>query len=568
VGGWGQKRAWKFDVDCVMVTQARGGCLGDAKEEGPRPNLVTALPPCVWREHVAPLLSGGEAAGLRVACKALKALVREWPMRLRDVCHDDLEAALACFPATESLGIAATHALALAPAEERRVVGVLERHGGTLRRVMAEGPPARRLLFFAVYAGALPNLTFMRLSLRGPIYQHLLSGGMLQELEEVELTLHPDEGERFKALRHLRCLLLLRRLSLSCVNRVTADFPPFIPPSLKSLVLIIPETATLEALLRDLPPMLQASGARLEEIDIQKPKQELSFEGGDLLAQVLEECATTLKTLKLGSLHGSWRLGFASFQALAAGLMTCCSTLEVLHCPWTVFSALPSTCPSFPRLTELVLHGESDVYIGRTPRVWDIMATGRLPALANFSVAIPPEAEWNCLEIWGAAEGGCRLARAFEAVGGTLRRLTLKGHEVKGERACHGLGAAIGKLRRLRSLHLGLPRDGKTCHRIARGLAASGGCPELLELKLGALSSDVELLTYEPSLIAPTVRDLRLGDVHCTDEEALLVCCGLAKLGYKLRFDEGRLLGPLSSSDGGALRAFLRGILQIGGVVS
>jgi hypothetical protein len=544
-----------------MVTQARAGRLGDDAEEGPRLNLVTALPPCVWRGYVAPVLSGGEAAGLRAVCKALKALVREWPVPLRDVAHEDLQAALTCFPSTESLRIVGKDLLE--KADGARMVGVLKMHGGTLKRVTAEGVGARQLLISGVYYGFLPNLTFIRLNLGDPINRHFLSEGMLGSVEEVEVWLLSEEGEQLKALEHLRRLPLLRRLSLSCAKRVTAALPPFIPPSLKSLVLALTEATTLEALLRELPSMLQASGARLEEIDIRELKKELSFEGGDLLAQVLEECAATLKTLKLGSLHG--RLDFNGVQDLMRGLMSCCSTLEVLHCPWGVLYALPITCPSFPRLTKLLLQGGPSTYIGSSLRVWDIMITGRLPALAELSVA---GVQWDGLgEDW-AAEGGRRLARAFQAVAGTLRRLTLTGPALRGERACHDLGAAIGKLRRLRSLHLGLPRDGKTCHRIARGLAASGSCPELLELGLAELRSDVDLLTYEPSLIAPSVRDLRLGDVQCTGDEALLMCCGLAKLGSNLRFDEGRLLGPQSSADGGAVRACMRAVLQIGGVVA
>jgi hypothetical protein len=542
----------------------------------------------VWREHVAPLLSQREAAGLRVVCKALKALVREWPSCLGSS-PGGLKAALTCFPATESLRIVSLHfEHPLYFGGEARLVEVLRRHGGTLKRVTDAGLVARRLLSSAVRAGALPNLTFTRLSLRreghdehrqrlsggilgcllpnlpftGPSPRHcehrqMLSSGMLRSLEEVEVTLQHEDREPLEALEHLRDLPLLRRLSLSCAKRVTAAFPPFIPPSLKSLVLIIDEPTTLEALLRELPAMLQASGARLEEIDIRAPKKALSFEGGDLLAQVLEECATTLKTLKLGSLP----MDFGCIQDLLRGLVTCCSTLEVLHCPWAVFSALPVTCPSFPRLTKLHLQGGPHANIGFSPRLWDIMITGRLPALAELSVAD----EWYCLGEYWATDGGRRLARAFEAVGGTLRRLTLKGHEVKGERACHELGAAIGKLRRLRSLRLGLPRDGKTCHHIARGLAASGGCPELFELELGGVWGGAELLTYEPSLIVPTVRDLRLGGV-VTDEDALLMCCGLAKLGRKLRVDKGRLLSSRYQWND-ATGACMRAILRIGGVV-
>jgi hypothetical protein len=78
-----------------------------------------------------------------------------------------------------------------------------------------------------------------------------------------------------------------------------------------------------------------------------------------------------------------------------------------------------------------------------TAPAWDIVASGRLPALTSLSV------EGKGL-LWG--QGHNRLARALEAVGGTLKRLSLIG----GDQAKHlpagpayELGAAVGKLRRL-----------------------------------------------------------------------------------------------------------------------
>jgi hypothetical protein len=128
-------------------------------------------------------------------------------------------------------------------------------------------------------------------------------------------------------------------------------------------------------------------------------------------------------------------------------------------------------------------------------------------------------------------------------------------------RACYELGAAIGKLRCLRCLEFQKLCDGRGYHAMARGLAASGGCPELFRLSQVYSASQNEYLTYEPSLIVPSVRDLRIGG-FTTEEEALLLCCGLVQMGYKYRFDESECwLAPGRNPLGGAVRACMRAIM-------
>jgi hypothetical protein len=142
--------------------------IDTGRSGGPRSSLVTTLPRSVWQEHLRPLLSVKEAAGLRGVCKALKGLVSGWPVRLggspihlRGLTPEDLEAALTCFPAAEGLSIFIDDMEEpLSPAEESRLVEVLRRHGGTLKRVGG----ARRLLLSAVQAGALPKLTYFDFS--------------------------------------------------------------------------------------------------------------------------------------------------------------------------------------------------------------------------------------------------------------------------------------------------------------------------------------------------------------------------------------------------------------------
>jgi hypothetical protein len=411
---------------------------GDHGEEGPRLNLIAALPLSVCQEHLQPLLSVKEAARLRVSCKALKVLVMGWPMRLIALippgklgAPDKLEAALTCFPVTETLNVHCEQPRT--PAEELLVVELLRQHGGTLQKVLPTGEGGRRLLRAAVLAGALPNLTRMCLFINEPVDRQILSEGMLGLLEDVAMALWEDDAEELAALEHLRRLPHLRRLTLA-LRRPGAAFRHFIPPSLKSFGLMINRLGLLESLLRELPSMLQASGAALEEIAIGMPNG-FSAGLGAVLAQVFRACSSTLKIFEMRK-HvcepGVWgpRLSDCA-REMVPGLVSCCATLEVLHCPWAVFSALPATCHTFPRLTELTLSGGPDKDVNFTPRVWDIMANGRLPVLASFSTIIW-DSVWGQWEGEGEEEGARRLARAFEGVGGTLKRLTLRG--VRGAR--------------------------------------------------------------------------------------------------------------------------------------
>jgi hypothetical protein len=137
----------------------------DQAEEGPRLNLATALPLSVWQEHIRPVLATVEAARLRSVCKALKASVREWPMRLKGPVSV-LAAALTCFPATERFDNNAHNSLD--PSEESRVVELLRGHGGTLKRVYMIAKEARRGLSSAVLARGPAQPQVLLLLPQGP----------------------------------------------------------------------------------------------------------------------------------------------------------------------------------------------------------------------------------------------------------------------------------------------------------------------------------------------------------------------------------------------------------------
>jgi hypothetical protein len=519
---------------------------GEQEEENNRRlNLATALPRDVWQEHVRPLLPVREAAQLRGVCKALKEPVVSLAMDLSSgsmaltvTTPRELKAALTCFPATKSLDTCFSESLS--PAEKSWVVKLLRAHGGTLRRV--NGSPQR--LSSAVRRGALPNLHYFRFKLEDPTHRQILSGGMLRFLEDVDVSIN---AEHLAALEHLRHLPHLRRLAMWGDGAENAAFPPFIPLSLKSLTLMIGPVGLLKSLLHEMPSRLEASGAELEEI-VLSCKEDLSAEGGAVIGQVLRACKSkgksALKTVRL--LGAPDRLGAACNRALAPGLVEC-AQLEVLHCPWDVFSALPATGPVgegvepvFPSLIELCLEGCDGENLDLASPAWDIVANGHLPALTTLNVKTA-----RGFSVGGPGEGGGasaesgRLARAFEAVGSTIMSLRLYDMGVNGLPlvARYELGAAIGKLRRLRHLELELFTYGWDYMAVGQGMAASGGCPELFKVEIHGVQQTVDWLTHAPSLIVPSVRDLHISGTS-TEDEALLLCCGLVQMGYKYRLSD------------------------------
>jgi hypothetical protein len=429
--------------DRLVLTRKRPHlpAMGDCVAEGPRLSLITALPLGVWQEHLTALLHQTQVVRLRVVCKALKVLAMQLPMKLYiDYRSEAIEAALTCLPATKDLSVLAGDD-PLEAAEESRMVEFLRGYGGTLTEVMPHGEAMKLLVASAVRAGALPKLTFIILDLQIPDHRQILSGRMLQLLEIAELTLDPADGEQLAVLEHLRHIPRLRSIVLDCgeiEEIVEGALLPFIPPSLKILNLDFSPAQAKEALLRDLPSLLRASGASLEEIEIEIPSH-LSAQGGAAIGQVLRACSSTLKSAKLTNSSLPF-VGNAYIRELVPGIVRCCETLERLHCHWAVFSALPATCHSFPCLTELTLGGGHDEDIAFTPAVWDIIANGGVPTLTSFSTNI------ICMAV-GPEETVGRLARALEAVAGTLGRLSLFGPSGVDLPAgtCYELGAAMGK---------------------------------------------------------------------------------------------------------------------------
>jgi hypothetical protein len=282
-------------------------------------------------------------------------------------------------------------------------------------------------------------------------------------LEEVKVWGDLSDDEQVAALERLRHLPRLRSLSRTIHWRVEADaVPAFIPRSLKTLRIEVVAVAVLESVLRALPSLLQASGAGLEEIEVKLGDlaADLSAEGGAALARILRTCSPTLKEVGIPSESGDV-IGPAASE-VASGLVSCCEGLECLELPWSVFRRLPPTCPAFPRLTRVSLGEQRRAMDFKSP-VWDLVASGRLPALTELYLYSMKPMVWG--HVKGKGQRGCRLMRALEGVAGTLRRLELVEESpapvYMPDEVSYELGAAVGKLKRLTLLSLGISMDGR-----------------------------------------------------------------------------------------------------------
>jgi hypothetical protein len=512
----------------ISLTQVTGGkrplssvAAGGVKGQQPCLSLTTALPLSVWQDHLMPWLSVGETARLRGVCRALRGVVAEYPVNVHGaIWLSQPEKALTCFPAAEGLGLYLNRALP--PEEETILVESLRRGGKRLRRIRGLGEGADQVIAAAVLAGAMPRLVDLTLTTARPACRRLLSEGRLARIEELEVTVTDlSDKEQLTSLGHLRRLPSLRALTLSEVamalggegEREWERIPPFLPPSLTALTLGFKrDDAAAASLLRGLPSMLQASGARLEAITVEV-FYPLCAAAAGALAAALRTCSPTLRVVELPT-EPECDVGLTpAFEALASGLAGCCGTLERLCLPWSVFHALLALGPHFPRLTHLHVSGRHALDL--TSSVWAHVAGGCLPALTSLDLRACAPVTGRLEGAEGGGEGGSPFVRAFGALAGTLTHLTMSNavlnDDVPPRSAGHELGAAIGRLRHIRYLSLGVSADGRTYHALARGMASlpSPPCPALFRVSLQSIGSNVDWLTDEPSLIVPSVRDLR-----------------------------------------------------------
>jgi hypothetical protein len=169
--------------------------------------------------------------------------------------------------------------------------------------------------------------------------------------------------------------------------------------------------------------------------------------------------------------------------------VSACRELQVLVIPDIILEPLFPSGTALSRLTHLEI---SDCERKQPPDagevgLWELVASGGLPALAKLKVTL--NGRWGGEEVWS------RVAPALEAMAGTLTHLhlemscLLECRRGKSERG-YELGVAVGKLRRLKDLALGLSQDGRTYHAFAQGLATSGGgAPSPPAVAIGGLQN-------------------------------------------------------------------------------
>jgi hypothetical protein len=204
-----------------------------------------------------------------------------------------------------------------------------------------------------------------------------------------------------------------------------------------------------------------------------------------------------------------------------------CHELQVLVLPEVLI--VPSGTV-FARLSHLEVsdHERDHPLAAGVMGLWELMASGGLPALAKLSVAFDDRLVVDKVRT--------RMAAAFEAVSGTLTHLHLD------ERAPiptsvdlnvpYELGVDVGKLRRLKDLSLNLSGDGRAYHALAQGLAASGverPLPLLWRVEvLSQVDANADLMA---SLLLPSVR--LFGSRPLNDRTALLTACAMRQVGYQ-----------------------------------
>jgi hypothetical protein len=244
------------------------------------------------------------------------------------------------------------------------------------------------------------------------------------------------------------------------------------------------------------------------------------------IAETLRICSPTLKDFRFGTAEDVWdgsrhalkleedgqdypflrdRLR-VEWQSLVA-VVSSCRELEVLMLPPIVHEPLFPPGTSFDRLTQLEIcdHERGHPSDAGVMGLWELMASGGLPALAKLKVRF----EGRC---GGVEDVTARVVPAFEAVAGTLTHLCLEKYQncawVSDDVDIgYAFGMALCKLRRLEELALGLSEGGRAYHTVAQGLAVSGEehpLPLLGRVSLlQEIKTDADLVT---SLLLPGVR--------------------------------------------------------------
>jgi hypothetical protein len=415
-----------------------GGADPSIPDVEPQPLPSRALPVAVWEDHLLPLLSCKDASRLGCTCKALRTVVREHFTGIGTIELTDLKSALTTFPEARTLTLQTEYS------QDMDVEALMQwlRDGGrgrSLTSITFSSYDDKGLVLEALQHGALPSLKHMDASLELETHRALLTEGLLARMHELQLSITCSGGDggvkpQLAALGLVRQLPALVKLEvmLSAKGSVPLQWPPFIPPSLKALRIDLREEygRASGSLLQALPGMFGASGAGLDRLEVLLPEDFKGIGYGLVhVAQALRGCSPTLKGCLFGAFHDMLSEGVPASRVerlrvqwadVLAGVSSC-RELEVLVLPYLEVEPLFPPGTAFGRLTHLEIsdHTREHQPDAGVMGLWELMASGGLPALAKLSVWI--HGRWG-----GAAEVRTRVAPAFEAVAGTLTHLHLE----------------------------------------------------------------------------------------------------------------------------------------------
>jgi hypothetical protein len=469
----------------------------------PQPLPTRAVPIAVWEDHLLPLLRCQDAARLGCSCKALRGVVREHFKDVGQINTESLEAALTSFPRVRTVVVGFLEDTGRSDVVEALVQWLREGgRGRSLERVTTMSEYAGDVFHKVLQEGTLPSLKCVPAVLKNETHRASLTGGLVAAVHELRVTFDTWMADAVYLRPQLAALGLVRQLPALAKLEVTiggwrygeaVQWPPFIPPSLKSLriELWLKDVFATESLLHALHDMLGASGARLDRLEVLLPIK-FKFIGNGLvhLAQALRCCSPTLKGFYLGMLDssGTWVApplhvdketeGYASklewLRVQWADVMSgvsACRELEVLVLPRITVEPLFPPGTAFASLTHLEISDHEREYrpAAGVMGLWKLVASGGLPALAKLSLRL--EGRWGGIE-----EVRTRVAPALEAVAGTLLHLDLDKVEECGWLSDevdvgYELGVAVGKLQWLKDLALSLSEDG----RVYEAVGGSGG---------------------------------------------------------------------------------------------
>jgi hypothetical protein len=366
----------------------------------------------VWEDHLLPLLTCEEAARLGCTCKALERMVREHFKDLGCIDAEHLRAALTTFPAAREVALLGFNEWG--DGEKEALLQWL-RDGGRGRHLESIEmdnifSSDTDLVHEALQQGVLSSLRRVQANLQNKTHRASLMNGFVGGVHDLFLAVDFRRLMYIQVEPQLAALCTVRQLPALAMLEVyvrgedddAMQWPPFIPPSLRALRIDvqqphgppITEPPPGSPLLRDLPDILGASGAKLDRLEVLMPTEEFEFRTVDNalghVAKALRCCVPILKGFFLSAGHygacyrheeteEEFVLRAERLRARLADMfanLSACPELEVLVLPAMTIEPLFPLGAVFARLTHLQLsdHEREFPHDAGVVGMWELMA--------------------------------------------------------------------------------------------------------------------------------------------------------------------------------------------------